>query len=258
MLFNVIGTGNMGWFMAKRLNSAGHTCLGIYGRNQVAAQELARELHTKVYTSLSDIADNADCCILAVSDHEIEKVAGSFNFPNTVLLHTAGAVSSSTLALAAQNYGVVWPVYSILKSDLPTHRNIPCLWEANSSRAKEVVINIATSISSILYEAGSQQRKWMHLSAVLGNNFTNHLFAICEGLCEEQELPFSLLQPILKQTFDRLQSGSPVDMQSGPARRNDAFTLQQHEILLQQHPEWREMYKTISRSIIEMYRDKNT
>ncbi len=253
MLFSIIGTGNMAWFMAKRLSSAGHTCLAVYGRNQLAVTELAHEVNATPVYKLEDIKDNADACIIAISDHEIEHIASLISLPHTVLVHTAGAIDSNLLAKAGPNYGVLWPAYSLLKSDLPTHRNIPCIWEASNARAKEVISVLASSLSDTVYEAGSQQRKWLHLCAVLGNNFTNHLMAVCERICEEQQLPFALLQPILRQTFDKVQTHHPYDVQTGPAKRNDNLTLKAHIALLQQHPEWQELYEAISHSITEMY-----
>jgi len=47
---------------------------------------------------------------------------------NAVLMHTAGSVSMSVLKGSANNYGVIWPVYSIIKADLPLHRQIPIAW----------------------------------------------------------------------------------------------------------------------------------
>lgn len=253
MLFSIIGTGNVAWFMAKRLLSAGHTCLTVYGRSQLSVNELAHEVNAMPVYDLMQIEDSADACIMAISDHEIEHIASLISLSHTVLIHTAGAIDSNILAKAGPNYGVLWPAYSILKSDLPTHRNIPCIWEGSNARSREVILGLASSLSDIVYEAGSQQRKWLHLSAVLGNNFVNHLMAVCERICEEQHLPFTLLQPILKQTFDRVQTHHPYDVQTGPAKRRDGLTLQAHLALLQQHPEWQELYRSISHSITEMY-----
>ena len=93
----------------------------------------------------------------------------------------------------------------------------------------------------------------MHLTAVLSNNFTNHLFAVSEKLCEEQNLPFSLLLPIIQQTVSRLSNTTAYTQQTGPAKRNDGIVLQNHVNMLEKHPEWQKLYEVLSESIKQMY-----
>jgi predicted short-subunit dehydrogenase-like oxidoreductase (DUF2520 family) len=200
MNYSLIGTGNVAWFFGKRLKEAGHTCIGIYGRNARAANALAKEVYATDCGFLSDVKNNTDICILAISDSIIEEIVQQISFSGTVLVHTAGAMSINILSNATKDHGVIWPVYSILKADLPMHRQIPLAWEASTENAKKQVQLVIQSISDITFEAKEEQRSWLHLSAVLGNNFINHLMALCEQICKEQHMPFSLLIPILEQT----------------------------------------------------------
>jgi hypothetical protein len=43
-------------------------------------------------------------------------------------------------------------------------------------------------------------------------------------------------------------------LQTGPARRGDAVTIEKHLELLAQNPDWQELYKAITTSIDKMYR----
>src|SRR5690606_68572 len=157
-----------------------------------------------------------------------------------VVIHTAGAVSLD--AITQSDKAVLWTVYSINKNNLPYHRNIPVICEYNSKKAQQIVMKLANVLSDIVQEENRQPRKWLHLCAVIGNNFTNHLMAVCEKICAEQQLSFSLLQPILQQTFERLQTVSPMASQTGPAIRNDTVTIEKHLQLLKQHPHWQKVY----------------
>ncbi len=250
MTYSIIGTGNIAWFLGNRLISGQHHCTGVYSRNTAAAETLAESLLCEKFGSIADISDeDADICFMAVSDSAIPVVSQQLNFANTVLIHTAGAVDIESIAMAAKHRAVLWPVYSIVKNNLPDHRNIPCAWEATPGKATSYVQETGHAITDMLFEAHYEQRKWLHLSAVMSNNFVNHLLGICEQICADNNLPFSLLMPIIEQTFDRIRHTSPMNSQTGPAARNDTVTIQNQLALLAQHPRWQNVYKAITDSI---------
>jgi predicted short-subunit dehydrogenase-like oxidoreductase (DUF2520 family) len=250
MTFSIIGTGNIAWFFGNRLVAGRHRCVGVYARDVVKAQELSEALLSDKFGVISDINDEeADVCIMAVSDSAVAEIAKMVSLDKTILIHTAGAVSIDAIKPAATERAVFWPVYSILKSNFPDHRNIPCAWEASSDKAKRILLNIGHAITDELFEAKYDQRKWLHLSAVIGNNFINHLLGICEQICTENDLPAGALQPIINQTFERAKQTSPLLLQTGPAVRHDITTIEAQLALLQQHPEWQKVYEAITDSI---------
>lgn len=250
MNFTLVGTGNMAWFLASRLPQKGHKCIGVYGRNANAAQELAKELRAPIVESIA-VLPEADCCLLAVADSVITEISHLISTTQTVVLHTAGAVPLD--ALKQEHRGVVWPIYSLLKDNLPTHRNLPVICEYNDEPAKTITEIVAYSLSEIVQPVSWQQRQWLHLCAVVGNNFTNHLMAICEEICRAQDLPFSLMRPIVQQTFERIKHAEPAMLQTGPAIRKDHQTMQQQQQLLSSHPQWQQVYAALSASIEYMY-----
>ena len=257
MTYSIIGTGNIAWFLAKRLREAGHKCMGIYGRDTKAVALLAEEVLCARHGVIKEIADGtADVCFMAVADHAIPAVAAELSLKQTVLIHTAGSVSVQAIEQAAADCAVLWPVYSILKTDLPHHRNIPCAWEATSKKAERLVLNMGHAITDMLFEAKGEQRKWLHLSAVISNNFINHLVTICEQICKENDLPFSTIYPIIEQTFDRIKHASPYVLQTGPAKRHDDNTIQGHLAVLAEHPHRQRIYESITASIENMYGNK--
>lgn len=250
MTFSIIGTGNIAWFLGNRLVAGHHRCTGVYGRNADKARELAGALLSDKYGEISDFRDgDADICFLTVSDAAIAGVSLQLRLKETVLVHTAGAVGLDAIDAAAQDRAVLWPVYSITKNNLPVHRNVPCAWEASSPRAARFVQSAAHAVTDQYFEAKYEQRKWLHLSAVIGNNFVNHLMAICEQICKENKLEFSVLTPILEQTFERIKHISPHAAQTGPAIRRDTTTIQGQMLLLGSHPQWQRIYEAMTASI---------
>jgi len=254
MTFSIIGTGNIAWFFGKRLAAGGHRCKAIYGRDAIAVGELAEALLSIKSGGLDTIKDgDADVCFIAVSDQAIAQIAGGISFKKTVLVHTAGALSIDAIKDSATDCAVLWPVSSVTKTNLPAYRNIPCGWEASSEKAAKYVQALGHSITDILFEAKVEQRKWLHLAAVFCNNFTNHLFTISEQMCNENQIPFDTLMPIIEQTFKKLGAGSPQQSQTGPAVRGDENTLTAHRELLAAFPGRLEIYDAITNSIKDMY-----
>lgn len=248
MQFSIIGTGNMAWFLANKLTIAGHQCNYVYGRNPEQATLLANKINSKPTDRIRDIKDENDAVIIAVTDSSIAEIAPRIIADEAVIIHTSGFAGTDILR-EARHYGVLWPIYSIVKNNLPAHRNIPCAVEANDTHSKLIIRNLAHALSDVVFEANHQQRQWLHLAAVIGNNFTNHLMAIDEMICKEQGIDFAHLRPILQQTFDRVQGISPIELQTGPAARNDRQTMDAQVQLLAKHPEWKEIYTAVSDSI---------
>ena len=254
MTFSIIGTGNIAWFFGKRLAASGHQCRGVYGRNAASTKALADALLCNRFGAINEIRDeDADVCFLAVSDAAIAEVAAQLSFKKTILVHTSGAQQLGILSKAATDYAVLWPVYSILKTNTPGHRDIPCAWEVSSDRAKKYMLEMGHAITDDLFEAKEEQRKWLHLSAVMTNNFINHLLAINEQICKENNLPASALQPMITQTFERVKHTSPRSVQTGPAIRKDYSTIEQHKHLLEEHPQLLKVYEALTESIQAMY-----
>jgi predicted short-subunit dehydrogenase-like oxidoreductase (DUF2520 family) len=252
MTFTIVGTGNMAWFITGRMIAAGHVCACVYGRDITKAQALAKHANTSnSYLIANGVNATADCCIIAVTDNAVNEVNPYLN-TNTTIIYTAGALDIHNFSQHTDK-AVLWPIYSIVKDNLPSHRAIPCAWEASTAKAKDIALTVANAVTDILTEADSTQRTALHLAAVFSNNFSNHLFAIAEQWCKEQNLQFELLRPIINQTVERLQTTSPHSLQTGPAKRGDDITIDKHIDLLAQHTDWQNVYKALTESIKEMY-----
>ena len=257
MTFTIIGTGNIAWFIGNRLVAARHHCNGVFGRNEVQVKKLAEALLCNTHGSLITARDTeADVCFITVSDDAIEEVAAKLQYKKTVLVHTAGAIGLDVLTKSAADAAVLWPIYSISANAIPQHRNIPIAWEASTSKAEKYALSLAHAITDVLFEAKYDQRKWLHLSAVISNNFVNHMMTISEKICLENNLPFSALIPVIDQTFSRFKQASPSTVQTGPAIRGDQKTIQEQMELLVAHPDWQAVYKSITDSIINTYPTK--
>ncbi len=254
MNYYLIGSGAMATFLAARLSAGGHTCSGLWARNRDAAADLARAAGLPLLSAPADLLDGADCCILAVADDAVSAVAASLRFRQTVLIHAAGSVPMAALHPGAAEVGVAWPVISLAGSGPPPHLDFPVLWEASSRRAARTVRAVAEALGvTTIHEADSPTRAALHSAAVFAQNFSNHMMAVAEMLCTDAALPFPLLHPLMRQTWERVSTMSPRMAQSGPARRGDTLVLQAQSDALKSRPEIQQVYEAVSRSIMQMY-----
>ena len=90
----------------------------------------------------------------------------------------------------------------------------------------------------------------MHAAAVIVNNFTNYLYGVAETFCKEENIDFNLLKPLIKETANRIEDHSPLDVQTGPAKRGDVITLSKHLKLLHDHPKLRVLYTRMTDAIM--------
>lgn len=245
-----IGSGNIAHFFATRLKGKGHDIVQVFSRDAGHAQALAALCGIPlVTTDIAAIVKDADVYILAIKDDAITEIATQLSFPGKVVLHCAGAVALDVMAGVSEHLAVIWSLYSIKKNNLPDSDYIPLIVEANTDTAREVALGLAKDMSETVLETDLVQRQMLHLNAVFVNNFTNHLLAIAEKIGEEHQLPFSILQPIIRQTLEQVQRVLPSESQTGPAVRHDEATIEKHLSLLAGHPGWRQIYADISASI---------
>jgi len=190
---------------------------------------------------------NADVTIIAVSDDAISSVSNQLKNRTGLIVHTSGTVPMG--AIIQQQKGVFYPLQSFTKGATIDFSSIPFCLEATNNNDLELLEVIAKSIGKKSYHITSDQRKKLHLAAVFVNNFTNHMYQIGKEICDQHQVPFEILHPLIEETAKKITLISPKDAQTGPAKRNDVQTIQSHleNLNLQQQ----KMYKLITQSIQE-------
>lgn len=251
----ILGSGNVASYCCSRMAGQEKVRLvQLYARNVAEGDLIAAQFRVPVVNDLEAIARDADVYIFAVADGAIVPLADRFFKTNALLVHCAGSQPAGILASASELNGVIWPVYSLKKHQKSYPDDIPLVVDASNDVAKLRTERLARAISKNVSYLDHAQRKFMHLNAVLVNNFTNHLMAIAERICEQQQVDFNILLPMIRQTATGVGTEPPFARQTGPAKRGDVLTMQQHLELLAQHPDWQKVYESLSASIAGMYR----
>ncbi len=235
-------------------NIANHLIKAFLENKEVVLQQIyAREVEqVKSFENSCAITNSiaalkeADVYIIAVSDTAIGEVSAAI--PSTSLVvHTSGSVAMDSLKNSGRK-GVFYPLQSFTKDKKVNFQNIPFCIEAETKEDLFLLEKLAHSLSDKIYPINSQERRYLHVAAVFVNNFTNHLYRIGEDICINYKVPFEILMPLIKETAEKIEAITPKEAQTGPAKRKDSTTMQNHLNLLTE--EQQKIYKILSDSII--------
>jgi len=245
----LLGAGNVATHLGLALKKAGHEILQVYSRSASSAKELSLKLRTRPVTDATEISTKGDLYILSISDSSIAAFLKSFPVKNTTIIHTSGSVDSKVFGKKFKSYGVMYPLQTFTKDRAINFQEVPLLIEGNNAASLKLIQKVADSISPHVFEIDSSTRKTIHLSAVIANNFTNHLFVQAEKILAKKNIPFPLLGPLLHETVIKAILLSPSVSQTGPAKRGDTKIIEEHLKLLKNNPEMANIYKILSESI---------
>ncbi len=244
----ILGTGNLAHHLFNAfVTSDGISVTQVVGRS--ATDTATFSSTTAVSTNYDEIHD-ADVYIIAVSDEAIAEVSAHVVHKRGLVVHTSGATDMQIIH--AKNRGVFYPMQTFTKNRPIDFGKIPICVEAENPKSLELLKQLAAHISNDVKEINSQQRKKLHLAAVFANNFTNHLYGIAENVCKAEGLPFDLLKPLIRETADKALDISPYLAQTGPARRGDEKSMDEHLALLTEENHKR-LYNQLSESIRKVY-----
>ena len=255
---NIIGGGNVAFQLARSFFSKGYTISGIYNRTPKKAVQIAKLVDSAGVNSISELSPES-IMILAISDDGIEKVGQMIyqEFGSKVnLLHTSGVHDTEILPSQVENKGVLWPVQSITREDHFTFDQIPLCINASNPKFLDTVKSMANDISNCVYHLDGQRKEIAHLAAVFANNFSNHLYHIAEKICDENQIDFEILKPLIINSTQKLTKESPKNLQTGPARRGDFDTIEKHLNLIDSK-KLKHLYFLISESIINTYHENS-
>lgn len=246
----LIGSGNVAYHLAKAFHQNDVPLVQILGRNHEALEEIHAATGFPICTDWEKI-ENADIYIVAVKDNAIQECAQKIPNKKAWVLHTAGSVSYREIPEGFQR-GVLYPLQTFSKRKTLNYQEIPFFVETEKQEEAERVMQWASLLSSKVMYADENTRRQLHLSAVFACNFTNHLFTLAENICQQNNIPFEYLHPLIFETVDKIKTLSPKDAQTGPAIRKDMPVIEQQLKGLTGRP--KEIYQLLTESIIEMYK----
>lgn len=254
MKIALIGAGNLATNLGDALVQSGHIVCQVYSRTQESAETLATKLNSRGVSNLSEIATDAQLYIVALKDSALNEVLPTLlkGRQQALWVHTAGSVPMNIWhEHGLRHYGVLYPMQTFSKARKVNFAEIPFFLEASGKIEMDILKNVASSMSQHVYEADSEQRKYLHLSAVFACNFANAMYVASARLLEEHGLSFDAMLPLIDETARKVHALHPSEAQTGPAIRYDTNVIDKHLSLLDGHPLYKELYKLTSHIIHE-------
>jgi len=248
----ILGTGNLGKHLFDAFYAQnGVKIIQIYGRSQNALSYFKKQSNTT--SDLSNIKE-ADIYLIAISDDAISEVSKFLVGKKGLIVHTSGSIPMNALP-NKHRHGVFYPLQTFSANRKINFKEIPICIETENEEDYKLLNELASAISDKVIQVDSGQRKALHLAAVFANNFTNHMYHTAHEICIQNDVSFELLLPLIKETAAKIQDLSPLDAQTGPARRNDTGTLEKHLAQLK-HKKHNKIYALLSKSIRKTYGKK--
>lgn len=247
-----IGAGNVATHFAKAFYTAGIQIDSIVNRRLASAKRLAEEVNAKSTSSFKKLKKESDLYIIAVPDDAIADVIEQLVEQldrQAKVIHTSGATPIAHIEKHFSHAGVLWPPQSLSKHKEIHFNTVPICFGATTETLKKALHQLVLKVTPYLQEVNDEQKLALHLAAVFANNFTNHMYSIAYDLCQQHDLDFKLLYPIILETSQKIIGQEPHLMQTGPAIRDDQSSMKKHLGLLHSNKAYRALYTSISKSI---------
>ncbi|MCM1331660.1 MAG: F420-dependent NADP oxidoreductase [Bacteroides sp.] len=251
----IIGAGNVATHLAKKLSES-TTITQIYSRNIDNARTLASATGTEAIDDINLLSKDADIYIISVKDDAIPEIVAQAGKSNALWVHTSGSVAMETLAPISRHYGVLYPMQTFSKEIAVDMEKVPIFIEGCDKESLDKIRLFAERISPNVSEADSDARKKLHIAAVFACNFTNYLWGFSVDILKSIGQDLSVMEPLVKATFEKALNVSPHEGQTGPARRNDLKTIQKHLDELQ--GDAKDIYSLLSLNIIKKYHNEQS
>ena len=211
----IIGYGNVGYHFANELAK----------KNEVSV--FSRHSNEEGTRFINELEPNLfEYIILCVPDDVIKKISDAIPVSEAVVLHTSGAKPLSDLGKHSK-CGVLYPLQTFSKNKMIDFSFFPVFIEGNELTELEL-FSFARSFCSDVRLMTSEKRAKLHLAAVFACNFSNHILHIAEKYLKELDMNFEMLQPLVEETFEKAIMFNPSRSQTGPAKRGDAITMDDH------------------------------
>jgi len=247
----ILGAGNVAFHLTRALIENTLNVRQIFNRTLEKAQEIGEANRISYTDKISEI-EKADLYIIASADSGIEEFSHYIPYDDVLVVHTSGSSPMSTLK-GDYRKGVLYPLQTFSRERNMRYDNIPFFIEAENPEDLIKLNNLAKRVSNEVHELDFAARMQVHMTGVWANNFVNHLYYIAGNICEQNNVPFDVLLPLIQETANKVIELHPKDAQTGPAKRGDQLIIDRHLEELQNDSRLLQIYQIMTDSIKRVY-----
>ena len=241
----VLGSGNVGFHLINIFDNSKKIKL-----HEWYSRSLKFDSRVNVVNQIEELSES-DIYVICVNDDSIAEVSDKILSEGKLVVHTSGSTPYNIMNKKHRR-GVFYPLQTFSKSEDLNYSEIPICIEAENVDDLNNLKNLSKLIGCKYYEINLEERKTLHLAAIISNNFTNFLFGLSKELTDAKNLDFNILKPLITETVNKIHKLDPINAQTGPARRNDKNIIKMHLEMLDDKNTI-SLYKTISDMIKDKY-----
>lgn len=248
----IVGAGNLAWSLIPALQAQGLAVAQLISRSRTQRQRFQQQFAIPHGSNqLGHLEPEVDAVFLCVPDQAITEVAQRLPPTPAMRVHASGATPLQALQTPAPApMGVFYPLQTFTLDRRVDMGSIPLFVEGSDARTQDALLHLAQGISRQAIALASPERLRLHAGAVFASNFPNLLYQVAEAQLPAG-LGFEVYEPLVREQVRKAATLGPRQSQTGPARRGDLATIQQHLRLLQETPHWQQLYRQLSQLINE-------
>jgi hypothetical protein len=237
---DIVGYGRLGRALHQLFIEKAVPVRCIYSQSQTGEGFAPRE------SWLTD-SSMSPMVFLAIPDDQIEPQLAMRQASDSLFIQCSGncnLVMSDTLKTA-----VWYPLQSFSQGRTLQWEEIPVLIESNSTDLQVWSRGLGLRVQMM----SGMQRRALHLAAVWANNFGQTVVGAAAEICRNHQIDPEILQPLLDETLNKALTLTGEQAQTGPARRGDDQTQQDHLELMKDDDSMKELYQQLSLFIRQRY-----
>lgn len=268
-VIGIIGTGRVGLAIGYRLQQAGCQVIGGADLKQKHARRFYQilKLQYRKFSNI-DIASKANLIFITTQDQAIENVYQQilpYLKTRTILVHCSGALSNLIFKGANRKNIITIGLHPIqtFSDDKPATitKNIYYAVEADT-QARPIAKKLVRDLQGRPVFIKSADKPLYHTMCVFASNYLvalmSAVFDIARILKIRPRQTFSLLEPLIRQTWDNIRNNGVEKSLTGPIARGDIVTIKSHLIILEKKlPELLSLYQILGLKALKLITKKH-
>lgn len=260
----VIGGGQAGQVMGRRIAMAGYTIDAVTCRRAARAEEAVRFIGGgRALTDPRAASQDADLVLVTVPDGAIQDVAAGLNLSSrTWILHCCGALGADILRASGGRCGAVHPLRSFAIPSLAVEQ-FPGTFCAVDGEETMFLEDWVRKIGGVPFRVRTEDKCLYHAGAIFASNY---LVACLEaamrlltasGVANRDAL--AALSGLAQGTVSNVARVGVSSALSGPVERGDVATVERHvQALSEKASSLAELYRMLGLMTIEVAQAKGT
>lgn len=174
----------------------------IYNRTEKNTVELSESRHADFTKDLLKIKKKG-LFLIYISNKGIEEISCFILFEGTLVAYTSGNTPMDILKVKYCK-GIFYPLKTFSRKGNIAYDQIRFLIEIEEEKDFTLLQNITEKIPGTYHAENFFKRAQIHLPAIWVCNFVNHLYYISQEFCEQAQVPFQIVNPLISKTAEKI------------------------------------------------------